>query len=68
MVLFIAGMGLTIISLIFIFPYFGFYIIEQFENITPMTTEVTGLENPLNLFVFAVLFTGGLGLVAKVFS
>jgi hypothetical protein len=68
MVLFASGIGLTIISFLFIFPYLGLYAIEQFENITITPMELTGLENPLNLFVFAVLFIGGLGLLVKGFS
>gem|GEM_PF-6741447 len=36
-----------------------------------MTVEligVTGLQNPLNLFVFAIMFIGGLGLLVKGFT
>lgn len=68
MVLFTSGIGLTIISFVFIFPYLGFYTYEQFENITLIPLELSGLQNPLNLFVFAVMFIGGIGLLVKGFD
>lgn len=68
LVLYISGIGLTIISFLFIFPYLDFYAYKAFENITVMPIGLTGLQNPLNLFVFAVLFMGGLGLLTKGFT
>jgi len=68
MVLLASGVGLTIISFLFIFPYFGFYAYKQFENMTVELIGVTGLQNPLNLFVFAIMFIGGLGLLVKGFT
>jgi hypothetical protein len=64
-VLFISGIGLTIISFLIIFPYFGLYAIEQFENLPMTPHEMTGFQKSLYLTVFAVMFIGGLGLLAK---
>ena len=51
MVLLASGVGLTIISFLFISPYFGFYAYKQFENMTVEPIGVYGLQNPLNLYV-----------------
>jgi hypothetical protein len=69
MVLFASGLGLTIISFLFIFPYVGLYTQKLFENLTTMPMEVPGLhpQNLLYSCVFAVLFVCGLGLLAKGF-
>jgi hypothetical protein len=64
-VLLVSGVGLTIISLLIIFPYLGLYAIEQFEWLRTMPHEMTGFQKSLYLTVFAVMFMGGLGLVAK---
>jgi hypothetical protein len=68
MVLLASGVGLTIISFLFISPYFGFYAYKQFENMTVEPIGVYGLQNPLNLYVFAIMFIGGLGLLVKGFT
>jgi hypothetical protein len=67
-VLFVSGIGLTIISILFILHYLDFYAIKQFENKIVMPIGLTGVQNPLNLFVFAIVFAGGIGLLVKGFT
>jgi hypothetical protein len=68
MILLVSGLGLTIISLVFIFPYLGLYTIERFGNLPIMPHEMTGFQKSLYLTVFAVMFSGGLGLLTKGFT
>lgn len=61
------GIGLTITSFVFLFPYIGVTTNRHFANLTGGTISVTGLdpENPINLFIFAVLVGIGTGLLVK---
>jgi hypothetical protein len=64
-----AGIGSIMISFVFVFPYIGFILNKQFAHITAIPINLTGLspQDPINLFIFAVLFFGGVGLILKGF-
>lgn len=64
-----AGIGLTIISFVFLFPYIGSIVNRHFANVTSGPIDVTSLDprDPVNLFIFAALFFGGIGLLVKGF-
>ena len=53
------------ISFVFVFPYIGFIVNKQFAHVTAIPINLTGLspQDPINLFIFAVLFFGGAGLI-----
>jgi len=50
-----------------VFPYVGFFVNKQYVHVTTVSINVTGLDpqDPINLFIFAILFFGGIGLVVK---
>jgi hypothetical protein len=58
------------VSFLFIFPYIGFNVNKQYANVTAIPIAVTGLDpgDPINLIIFAVLFSGGIGLLVKGFN
>ena len=64
-----AGLVLIMVSFLFIFPYVGYNVNRQYANVTVAPITMTGLDpqNPINLYIFAVLFFGGIGLVVKGF-
>jgi hypothetical protein len=64
-----AGIGLIITSFLFVFPYIGFKLNKEFANVTANPTNLTGLspQDPINLFIFVVLFFGRIGLLVKGF-
>jgi hypothetical protein len=61
------GILLTIVSFLFVFPYVGFNVNRQYAHVAGGSISVTGLapQDPLNLFIFAVLSLGGVGLLVK---
>jgi hypothetical protein len=63
------GTGVILVSFLFVFPYVGFTVNKQYANVTIAPISVTGIDpqNPINLYIFAVLFFGGIGLVVKGF-
>ena len=66
------GVGIRIKSLtsfLFVFPYIGFIVNRQFEHVTASPINLTGLspQDPINLFIFAVLFFSRIGLIVKGF-
>jgi len=58
------------VSFLFIFPYIGFNVNKQYANVTAIPIAVAGLDpgDPINLIIFAVLFSGGIGLLVKGFN
>jgi H+/Cl- antiporter ClcA len=64
------GIGLTICSFVFLFPYIGFTVNRHFADITGSHISVTGIEpeNPLILIIFALLICIGTGLFVKGFK
>lgn len=64
-----AGIGLTLVSFVFVFPYVGFTVNKQYANVTGGPISVTGLDprDPLNLYIFAILFFGVAGLLVRGF-
>ncbi len=62
-------MVLTLTSLIFIIPYIASSFNEPNADVTESPINVTGLNphNPLRLFIFAILFGSGVGLLVKGF-
>lgn len=63
------GTGVILVSFLFVFPYVGFTVNKQYANVTVAPITMTGLDpqNPVNLYIFAVLFFGGVGLLVKGF-
>jgi hypothetical protein len=63
------GTGVILVSFLFVFPYVGFTVNKQYANVTVAPIAMTGLDpqNPVNLYIFAVLFFGGVGLLVKGF-
>jgi hypothetical protein len=63
------GTGVILVSFLFVFPYVGFTVNKQYANVTIAPISVTGIDpqNSINLYIFAVLFFGGIGLVVKGF-
>jgi len=64
-----AGLVSILVSFLFLFPYVGHNVNRQYANVTVAPISMTGLDpqNPINLYIFAVLFFGGIGLVVKGF-
>jgi hypothetical protein len=64
-----AGTGLIMVSFLFVFPYIGFSVNKQYANVTAPPMSVTGLdpEDTINLYIFVVLFCGGVGMLVKGF-
>jgi hypothetical protein len=64
-----AGTGLIMVSFLFVFPYVGYTVNRQYAHVTVAPITMTGLDpqNPVNLYIFAVLFFGGVGLLVKGF-
>jgi hypothetical protein len=64
-----AGIGSILTSFVFVFPYIGFIVNRQIEHVTASSINLTGLspQDPINLFIFAVLFFSGIGLIVKGF-
>ena len=62
------GAGLLMVtgSFLFLFPYVGHVINEQYAHVTALH-DVTGIppHDPLSLVLFAVLIIGGTGLLIK---
>ena len=61
------GIGVILVSFLFVFPYVGFFVNKQYAHVTTGSINVTGIDpqDPINLFIFAILFFGGIGLVVK---
>jgi hypothetical protein len=64
-----ARIGSILISFVFVFPYIGFVVNRQFAHVIASPINLTGLspQDPINLFIFAVLFFSGIGLIVKGF-
>jgi hypothetical protein len=64
-----AGLVLIMASFLFVFPYVGYTVNRQYVHVTVAPIAMTGLDpqNPVNLYIFAVLFFGGVGLLVKGF-
>ena len=64
-----AGIILTITSLLFLFPYIASSVNKLYANVTESPINVTGLDphDTLRLFLFAILFCSGVGLLVKGF-
>jgi hypothetical protein len=62
-----AGLVLIMVSFLFVFPYVGYTVNRQYANVTVAPITMTGLDpqNPVNLYIFVVLFFGGVGLLVK---
>jgi hypothetical protein len=60
-----AGIILIITSFPFIFGYIAPTVNRQHGNVTQSPINVTGLahDDPLRLFIFAILFCSGVGLM-----
>jgi len=56
------GIGVILVSFLFVFPYVGFFVNKQYAHVTTVSINVTGLDpqDPINLFIFAILFFGGI--------
>ena len=63
------GVGLIMVLFLFIFPYIGFNTNKQYANVTVVLITMTGLDpqDSKNLYIFAVLFFGGVALIVKGF-
>ena len=64
-----AGIALTLISLLFLFPYIASSVNKLYANVTESPINVTGLDphDTLRLFIFAILSFSGMGLLVKGF-
>lgn len=62
-----AGLVLIMVSFLFIFPYVGYTVNKQYANVTAPPMSVTGLdpEDTINLYIFVVLFCGGVGILVR---
>jgi hypothetical protein len=63
------GIGSILTSFVFGFTYIGFVVNRQLEHVAASPINLTGLnpQDPINLFIFTVLFFSGIGLIVKGF-
>ena len=55
------GIGVILVSFLFVFPYVGFFVNKQYANVTIAPISVTGIDpqDPINLYIFAFCFLAG---------
>jgi hypothetical protein len=63
------GIGLILVSFLFVFPYVGSILNKPFEGVPVSPINITGIapQDPRNLFFFAILSLSGAGLLVKTF-
>ncbi|MFZ0328461.1 MAG: hypothetical protein WBQ25_11765 [Nitrososphaeraceae archaeon] len=65
----IVGIGLVAVSLYFVYPYADFTPTVPHAHVTTGPVSIAGIDplDAIRLFIFAVIFAGGIGLLAKGF-